>query len=76
MAAYMSVLYPWPTPVASSPVAQSFHFVLTLSSATPLQAKEALLAGGGRYQFVVDKEQVREQLEPLVKRQDLSRYVL
>ncbi len=40
------------------------------------QARDARDAGGALYQFVVDREQVNERIGDLVKRQDLSRYVL
>ena len=42
----------------------------------PVQAKEARANGQQGYQFIVDKDDVATRVGDLLKRQDLSKYVL
>ena len=47
------------------------------ASVPPLQAREHSEAGGqGEYTFRVDKQYVQDRLQELVKKQDLTQYIL
>ena len=47
-----------------------------ISYSAPEKVEEARKAGQERYQYVVDEAKVMEVMQPILKKQDLSKYIL
>lgn len=54
----------------------SQRIVEPISFSAPDLVSQARAEGKDRYHAVVDKEQVLERLTPLLKRQDLSKFII